>query len=420
MSDAPARKRIEWAAQALEGILVPAAAPADKQLEAFFRGHRALGARDRAFVAEAVYACLRHRRSYAHLAGAGEVGALLTVHLARAGVADDTLTHCLGDAASAWLRHARALDPDAAPLAVRIDMPDWLVERLVAQFGETETLALAHALNRPAPVDLRVNTLKTEREALRAQLASEGFPTERTPFSPVGLRRHEREPLFHARAFREGLFEIQDEGSQLVSLLLEPKPRERAVDFCAGAGGKTLHLAALMHNRGTLYAFDTAPKRLEQLRPRLARAGADNVRIQRITSERDAHAKRLAGKIDRVLVDAPCSGTGTLRRNPDIKWRAVDLADYQALQQRILDAAARLVAPGGRLVYATCSLLREENEDVVEGFLSAYPDFTVVPAHAALARRHVIVPGIETYLRLLPHRHGTDGFFAAIFERRRA
>jgi 16S rRNA (cytosine967-C5)-methyltransferase len=214
------------------------------------------------------------------------------------------------------------------------------------------------------------------------------------------------------------LFEIQDEGSQLLSLLVEPRRGETVVDFCAGAGGKTLHLGALMANTGSLYAFDTSVKRLERLKPRLKRSGLQNVRTVAIAHERDERVQRLTGKADRVLVDAPCSGTGTLRRNPDIKWRALDLAALAAEQKKILAAAATLVKPGGRLVYATCSLLKEENEDVVAGFLATHSEFERLPVTGILERRHIALAQEGIDLRLTPHRHGTDGFFAAVLERR--
>jgi 16S rRNA (cytosine967-C5)-methyltransferase len=232
------------------------------------------------------------------------------------------------------------------------------------------------------------------------------------------LRRATREPLFHTAAFRDGLFEIQDEGSQLLSVLLEPRRHEMVVDFCAGAGGKTLHIGALMANSGTLYAFDTVAKRLEKLKPRLKRSGLQNVRTVAIAHENDERVRRLHGKIDRVLVDAPCSGTGTLRRNPDIKWRAIDLAELTAAQTRILDAASGLLKVGGRLVYATCSLLREENDAVVDAFRARHPQFAPVAAAEILARRNIALAMPDAALRLTPHRHGTDGFFAAVLERR--
>jgi 16S rRNA (cytosine967-C5)-methyltransferase len=264
---------------------------------------------------------------------------------------------------------------------------------------------------------LRVNTLKAERETVQAQLAQEGYDSAPTPYSPVGLRREDRAPLFHTRCFKEGLFEVQDEGSQLVSLLLEPRRHEMVADFCAGAGGKTLHLGSLMANTGTLYAFDVSAKRLERLKPRLKRAGLDNVRCVTIAHERDDRVQRLHGKLDRVLVDAPCSGTGTLRRNPDIKWRSLELDALVTQQRNIIAAAAALGKPGGRLVYATCSLLREENESVIEKFLLDQPAFRLMPVQTILERRHVPLVMHEEALRLLPHRYGTDGFYAVVLEK---
>jgi 16S rRNA (cytosine967-C5)-methyltransferase len=236
------------------------------------------------------------------------------------------------------------------------------------------------------------------------------------------LRRTERAPLFKTRCFSEGLFEVQDEGSQLLALLVEPKRQEMVADFCAGAGGKTLELAALMDNSGSVYAFDVSGKRLDRLKPRLARAGLHNVRAVVIDDERDPRVRRLESKFDRVLVDAPCSGTGTLRRSPDIKWRTIDLERLVSTQRAILAAAARLVKPGGRLVYATCSLLAEENDAVTDDFLAAHPDFAPLTAADILARRQIELPAVTTgpALRLLPHRHRTDGFYALAMERRAA
>jgi 16S rRNA (cytosine967-C5)-methyltransferase len=211
---------------------------------------------------------------------------------------------------------------------------------------------------------------------------------------------------------------VQDEGSQLLGFLLEPKRGEMVVDFCAGAGGKTLLLGALMRNTGRLYAFDVSDKRLANLKPRLARSGLSNVHPARIEHERDQKIKRLAGKADRVLVDAPCSGLGTLRRNPDLKWRQdeTSVAELTVKQAAILDAAATLVRPGGRLVYATCSLLSAENDDIVAAFLEKHPDFSLLPASAVLGKQGIACEG--DVLRLLPHKHNTDGFFAAALERK--
>ena len=394
--------------------------PADSQMDRHFRAHREMGVRDRGFVAETVYGCLREKRVLEHLCGSDTCtpADLVAAYLVAQGYSARALEN-LGyrGEARALAERIRGLDRSTLPFAVRANLPDWLAERLCAQLGETEALALAEALNRPAPVDLRVNTLKAERDEVRTRLAQEGFALEPTPYSPAGLRRTERASLFSTKCFKDGLFEVQDEGSQLLSYLLEPKRNEMVVDFCAGAGGKTLHIGALMANTGTVYAFDVAARRLEKLAPRLRRAGLNNVRSVVLGSERDDRVQRLRGKIDRVLVDAPCSGTGTLRRNPDIKWRTIDLPALVEAQQRILTAAAQLLKPGGRLVYATCSLLREENEDVVEAFLHAHGEFRVVPVSEILARRHIPLTMPEPALRLLPHRHHTDGFYAVALER---
>ncbi len=408
----------------LLGAILAGNSPADAQMERHFRANPKLGMRDRGSIAETVYACLRRRRLLEYLASGKTTGgappegivAAALVLLQTANSLTLAAAGFRGDAAAIVAR-ADTLNLEQLPLGVQLDLPDWLLERLLAQYDETEVRALATALNEPATLDLRVNTLKATREEAAACLAEAGLPAEPTPWSPAGLRRRERAPVFRTRCFEEGLIEVQDEGSQLLSLLVEPKRREMVVDFCAGAGGKSLHLAALMANSGSLYAFDISAKRLERLKPRLARAGLDNVRSVAIQNERDVRVQRLAGKIDRVLVDAPCSGTGTLRRNPDIKWRVIDIPKLAATQRAILASASTLLKPGGRLVYATCSLLREENEDIISDFLATHPDFTVVPAAEVLARRQVTLTFSSAFLRLLPHRHATDGFFAAVLER---
>lgn len=416
----PAHDGSDAARQPTPGPTAPGGSrAADAQMDRYFRAHSHMGVRDRGEVAETVYACLRERRVLAHIAGSDtDLRAIVLACYLRQGHSARALEPLEPDVdIRALATRARTLDPASLPLAVRANLPDWLAERLVAQSGAEATLALAEALNRPAPVDLRVNSFKNSRDAVRDRLASEGFPTELTPYAPDGLRRWERTPLFRTQCFRDGLFEVQDEGSQLISLLLEPRRHEMVVDFCAGAGGKTLHLGALMANTGTLYAFDTSAARLERFRPRLKRSGLQNIRSVVIAHERDARVQRLQGKADRVLVDAPCSGTGTLRRNPDIKWRAIELDRLVAEQQRILAAAATLVKPGGRLVYATCSLLKEENDGVTGSFLAAQPQFRVVSVQEILERRHVPLAMADAALRLTPLAHGTDGFYALVLER---
>jgi 16S rRNA (cytosine967-C5)-methyltransferase len=409
------------AAQVLAAI-VEGPTPADRQMDRHFRANPRLGARDRGAIAEVVYACLRRFGLPRHLVGAaGPAGAWLAVHLLREGLsarALEQLRYRGGEALTApgLAARLRALDQATLPRHVRLDLPDWLLARLDAQLGADDAEALAAALQRPAPLDLRINPLRSDRETVRARLADEGQALEPTPYSPLGLRRADRAPLFQTAAFRDGLFEVQDEGSQLLGLLVEARRRETVVDYCAGAGGKALQLAAQMANTGAVYALDVAAHRLERIRPRLRRAGVDNVQPIAITGADDPRVGRLRGKADRVLVDAPCSGTGTLRRNPDIKWRPLDLDALTAGQRAILEAAAALVRPGGRLVYATCSLLREENEDVVETFLAAHPRFHLASVSDILARRQVVLPATGDFLRLWPHRHGTDGFFAAVME----
>jgi 16S rRNA (cytosine967-C5)-methyltransferase len=239
------------------------------------------------------------------------------------------------------------------------------------------------------------------------------------PYAPLGLRVFRKPALQNLPLFKDGAIEVQDEGSQVLSQIVGAKRGEMVVDFCAGAGGKTLALGALMRNTGRLYAFDVSEKRLAKLKPRMARSGLSNVHPVQIAHERDGKIKRLAGKIDRVLVDAPCSGLGTLRRNPDVKWRQQPSAvtEMHDKQLAILDGAARLLKGGGRLVYATCSLLAEENERVVEEFLAARDDFELVPRSKVRAEQKFELE-MGDYLKLLPHKHQTDGFFAAVLQRK--
>jgi 16S rRNA (cytosine967-C5)-methyltransferase len=305
------------------------------------------------------------------------------------------------------------------PVQMRSNLPKWLFDKFVAQYGQDETLALAHALNQPAPLDLRVNSIKNTREEVMARLLEAPVAAEPTPYAPLGLRVLKKPALQNLPVFKDGGIEVQDEGSQILSQIVGAKRGEMVVDFCAGAGGKTLALGALMRNTGRLYAFDVSEKRLAKLKPRMARSGLSNVHPVQIAHERDAKVKRLAGKIDRVLVDAPCSGMGTLRRNPDVKWRQKEdaILEMQEKQIGILDGAARLLKGGGRLVYATCSLLAEENQRVAENFLATHPEFDLVPMSTVLAEQKIPLE-MGDYLVLLPHIHQTDGFFAAVFERK--
>nr|WP_233237527.1 RsmB/NOP family class I SAM-dependent RNA methyltransferase [Bordetella sp. LUAb4] len=397
--------------------------PADATLSRWLRAHRELGANDRAEVAEAVFDVMRNLRRYRHYgeSGVGPASRRLAVLGLAATQGRRELESGLAPTESDWLDHVANIDPASLPRAVRQSLPDWLDERL----GTLEDSdALIDALNQQAPLDIRVNPMKADRdEVLGAmQVGPESrYAPQASPYSPWGIRLQGRPSVNRWPLFESGGIEVQDEGSQLLALLVAPRRGEMVIDFCAGAGGKTLLLGALMRSTGRLYAFDVSASRLTKAKPRFARSGLSNVVPVVIDSENDARVKRLAGKAQRVLVDAPCSGIGTLRRNPDLKWRQHPdaLAELCALQSRILSSAARCVAPGGRLVYATCSLLPEENEAQAEIFLAAHPEFERVDAAALLTARcdGLILAG--PYVQLRPDVHGTDGFFAAVFERRK-
>ncbi len=391
-----------------------------------------MGSKDRAFAAETVYGCLRRKAELDALAAPclppdldDEQSAywlVATYLLKYSGWSARALMEAgfQGDA-EALVTRVRTVKSADLPFAARINLPEWLAEKLVAQFGEAGAVELSESLNHPAQVGIRANTLRTTRDALAEKLAQEDYVCAPMKYSPIGLQRDKRGPLFNTQAFKEGLFELQDEGSQLLAYMTEAQPKQKVVDFCAGAGGKTLALAAMMQNTGVLYACDVSAGRLEKMKPRLARAAAFNTQVYPLRDERDPLLKKWEGGMDAVLVDAPCSGTGTLRRNPDIKWRPIDLDHLVKLQASILEAAAKLVKPGGRLVYATCSLLEEENGAITAAFLGAHPEFQVMPAAEILARQGVIVPeglGADGALRLLTQRHGTDGFYALAMKRK--
>jgi 16S rRNA (cytosine967-C5)-methyltransferase len=389
-------------------------APADQQLSRYWRENRALGQSERAFVAEAAFAVLRRKRSLEAAAGSAEPQALVAAALLRVlGWSGRALEGLVDDALLRRIREARS---DALPAAVRADLPDWLWQRLAAQHGEAEALRIAQGLLNAAPLDLRVNLARTERDVAASRLAESGLQPATTPYSPAGLRLAGRPPINRHPLFTDGLLEVQDEGSQLLAWVLAPRRGEMIGDYCAGAGGKTLAAAMLMRGSGRVYAMDVSAKRLAALAPRAARARVSSVHAL-VLGEDDARARRLAGKLDRVLVDAPCSGFGTLRRNPDLKWRhgPEAIAELASKQSAILATAARLVKPGGRLVYATCSILTEENDAVTDAFQEAHPHFRALSCAALLAAQRIALDTGER-LRLWPHWHGTDAFYAAAFQ----
>ncbi|HEV7617347.1 MAG TPA: RsmB/NOP family class I SAM-dependent RNA methyltransferase [Burkholderiaceae bacterium] len=395
--------------------------PADGTLSRYFRDHPKLGSRERGVIAEGVYGLLRNKSVYTNFAESGNGPTMRRMTLL--GLADAVGVDALGglsEEETQWLTRVMQIDRSLLPAALRANLPQWLFDKLVMRDGEAATLQLAEALNRQAPLDLRVNAIKATREEVIASLATAPILCEPTPFAPMGVRVVKKPALQNLPLFKNGSIEVQDEGSQLLSQIVGARRGEMVVDFCAGAGGKTLALGAAMRNTGRLYAFDVSEKRLAKLKPRLARSGLSNVHPVQIAHENDAKIKRLAGKIDRVLVDAPCSGLGTLRRNPDVKWRQTpqSLAELNVKQNAILSAAARLVKPGGRLVYATCSILDEENEAIVTQFMASHDDFFLMPIKDVLAEQKIALE-MQDYLKLAPHLHQTDGFFAAVLERKK-
>ena len=402
--------------------------PADAIVSRYFRDHRNLGPRERATLAETAYTVLRKKQLFDHFAPSGSGPKERRMAILGFYGPGDFLRSALTDQETRWLDACEKVKPEDLMERHRHNLPEWLVAPLKDQLGDSEFWALAESLNLGAGLDLRVNDFKAKRADVQKALAASGIKAVPTPYSPWGLRISGKPSLNKHEAFVRGDFEVQDEGSQLLSLLLDPKRGEMVVDFCAGAGGKTLALGAMMRNTGRLYAFDTSAGRLDSFKPRLARSGLSNVHPAAIAHERDDRVKRLSGKIDRVLVDAPCTGMGTLRRNPDLKWRQTPqgVEEMAVLQTKILQSASRMVKSGGRLVYATCSVLPQENEAIAEAFSQANPDFVLLPAAEVLTGLKVadaarLCTGGEDgqrYLRLWPHRHATDGFFAAVWQRK--
>ncbi len=412
--------------------------PADAAVSAYLRSRRYIGAKDRAAITSAIYAAVRRRaRLDWWLSRAAfdrrDARAQILASLVLADGLDPAAVNALFseapyappplDAEERRLVDALSGQPLAhpeMPPAVAGECPGWAHAELAALFGSGTDAELT-ALLGEASLDLRVNTLRYDREQAGAMLAERGIACEPTPLSPIGLRVSGRQPLSRDPLYRGGAIEIQDEGSQIVALLADAKPGQQVADFCAGAGGKSLAMAAAMGGKGRVVACDVQQRRLARAKDRLRRAGVDNVEPRLLSSERDRWVSRQKGKFDRVLIDAPCSGTGVWRRNPDARWREIDLPDLLETQDRLLASASRLVKPGGRLIYATCSLLPSENERRVEAFLTGAAGFHPMDAAgvwaAAMGTDLPASAAEGPYLRLTPARHGTDGFFAAVLER---
>ena len=427
-------------------LVLDSGRPADNLIDTFFRSHKYLGSHDRRFIAETAYGTLRHLRRCertllqalgAHADGMlPEDGYLLLLvtyllavdrrtPLAEADVLDTITSARLKPSIPPLLKAIPAVaEPDASDpverIGLRYSFPDWMVRRFLDQFGEEETEKLCESLNGQAPLTVRVNTLKTTLEECQRSLMEEGVQAQPTRLSPFALLIPKRLNVFQLQAFRNGFFEVQDEGSQMLPFLIDPKPTAKVLDACAGAGGKTLELAALMKNRGEIVASDVHSSRLEELRRRLKRAGASNVRV-RLVGDVANLADRHRDYFDIVLIDAPCSGIGTIRRNPGMKWVVTEetVQEVTEKQAHILEASAGLVKPGGIIAYATCTLFREENEGIIEKFLESHTDFALDSPPVKKEVFDCSPYSQGTFVKLFPHRDGTDGFFIAVIRRRR-
>lgn len=407
--------------------------PADRIFDGWSRANRYAGSKDRAAISDLVYAVLRHRAElgFAVSADSPRLLALAASHLIDSKPLDELAALCTGDNhAPHPLSEQETLSLSAArrpglssPAHIRCNYPAWLEEELAAAFGDRLEIEMAALLER-APTDLRVNALRATREEAIALLAEEGVSVAPVPFAPQGLRLQAKTNLPALDAYREGLIEVQDEGSQLACLVSDVKPGEQVLDLCAGGGGKTLALAAMMNNRGQIYACDLDARRLDRLMPRAQRAGARNLQTRPlaplVAGEADPSLAEMKDRMDCVVVDAPCSGTGAWRRSPDARWRLTPemLAIYHAAQTEVMARAAPLVKPGGRLVYITCSLLPSENDARMAEFLASHADFSPRDWRdfwpEGIARPQA--PEGDA-LRLTPARSGTDGFFIAILQR---
>jgi 16S rRNA (cytosine967-C5)-methyltransferase len=408
------------------------ARPGDEVVTAYFRSRRYIGSKDRRAIAERVYATERCRARLDWWTQSDDKRARVIADLVlNDGLALDAISPLFdgGRFGPAALSAdeivlverlaGQGLDAPDMPLNIRIEAPDWLAEKLQATWGDT-TATEMDALNRPASVDLRVNTLRGKRADAIARLAEDDIVAEPTPLSPLGLRIESRVNITASRAYKEGLVEIQDEASQIAALLTGTKADRLTIDLCAGAGGKTLALAAMMKDGGPLIACDNEPRRFSRMDERLKRAGVSNVTRKLIKTLDDPFLATLTERAERVLVDAPCSGAGAWRRNPNARWKLTPARLDQLLieQRKILAAAADLVKPGGRLIYVTCSVLAEENTVQADLFLESQPRFRALPLEEVWKTTiGGAAPTRDTYLSLTPARNGTDGFFVAVFEK---
>ncbi len=409
--------------------------PADQIISTYMKERRYIGSKDRQFIVDLVYFIMRHGGALEYwLSQAKTEGTPRLLVLLALVMAYDRRPEEIDDLFDGEQYNPAPLNEDERQLLrqhylqplitadmpdwARYSYPDWIEPSLRESFGDEFDNAL-DSLNNPAPIDLRANTLKTTRADVIHELDRESILCAQTKYSPLGIRLNKRYPLQTLDIFKQGWFEIQDEGSQIVSLLVDARPGQTVIDYCAGAGGKTLAMATTMENQGTIYALDTSEHRLKKFPKRLERAGVTNVFIQPLGDNKPAFLKKHKGLADRVLLDVPCSGSGTWRRNPDLKWRfsRKDLQHVCSIQEHILTEACGLVKPGGRLIYVTCSILKEENQDQVARFLTQNGDFFVEELPEMWNNHVSLIENMGPALSLTPHRDGTDGFFAMVLGR---
>ena len=422
--------RIAGLIELLDRVLSSERLPMDVTAGDWFRPKRYIGSKDRSEIAERLYRIMRHKARYSwYISQIGMEGidnkarSLILVDCAfndedyenrlfsgGGQYGADPLSKAEKEALEKLLK----IEPQDVPLDVRLEVPEWAAPMLKERYGADYEKAMM-AMLETADLNLRVNTLKSTVADAKDSLAKDGVETAHTKYSPIGLALKGKAYLAKTKAFSKGHVEIQDEGSQLIAALCDAKPGMRVLDYCAGGGGKTLALASAMENKGSIVASDNDARRLERGRKRYRKAGVHNVELKCIEDEKvKKWFKRQKETFDVVLVDAPCSSSGTWRRNPDLRWRfyGPSLDEIKSLQTQIMDRVAKCVKPGGRLVYATCSVFKEENEHQIERFLKDNPDFALMPMKEAWPYDAKRLPhDCDDHMFLSPHSHGTDGFF---------
>ena len=398
--------------------------PADRQLSIFFKNNRHLGSHDRSDLSELYYGVIRNRRYLIENISEENPRKLILMYMMLIlGKSIRELSNIVDNQDLMWLKEKKSNKAEIKGWASKLSMPDWLWGKLLEEYGEESAINLAKSLLSPANLNLRVNLLKEKNISKVIDDLTISFPElkdkiTKTNLSPISISLPRGTSIQKNPLFLDGLIEVQDEGSQILTFLVDPKRGTMVADFCAGAGGKTLGISAMMKNTGRLYAFDISDKRLANLKKRLKRSGASNIMPQKIMHENDTKIKRLREKFDRVLVDAPCTGLGTLRRNPDLKWKhsLESLKELNIKQSLIINAASKLCKIGAHLIYATCSFLKEENETIVENFLSDNINFRVLSPDSIFIKYGIPLKS-DKYIKLKPDEHKTDGFFAVILER---